>query len=137
MDCNQVFAILTRGPFPTGGPEDELVEDHLETCGNCWRFAEALRPSEEVFREAIVDGESRDLPGYWGDARSARVVVAQLASTASQVAKGRGNRKFVGSMKSLPAAPFRQHLTIAALPAMALAAAITTLAIGVMFLLRG
>src|SRR5262245_36461260 len=50
MDCDQVFMILTRGPFPTGEAWDEDVEAHLETCGECWRLAEALRPALEVFQ---------------------------------------------------------------------------------------
>ena len=45
MDCDQVFMILTRGPFPTGEPWDEQVEAHLESCSECWRLAEALRPA--------------------------------------------------------------------------------------------
>ena len=66
MDCDQVFMILTRGPFPTGEPWDEEVEDHLEICGDCWRLAEALRPALEIFQEAVPPAEGRDLPGYWG-----------------------------------------------------------------------
>ena len=53
MDCDQVFMILTRGPFPTGEPWDEQVEAHLESCSECWRLAEALRPAIEVFQEAV------------------------------------------------------------------------------------
>ena len=48
MDCDQVFMILTRGPFPTGEAWDEEVETHLETCGGCWRLAEALLASGEL-----------------------------------------------------------------------------------------
>ncbi len=71
MDCDQVFMILTRGPFPTGEAWDEQVEAHLESCTDCWRLAEALRPALEVFQEAVPPAESRELPGYWGDARPA------------------------------------------------------------------
>src|SRR3990170_1027429 len=78
MDCDQVFMILTRGPFPTGEPWDEEVEAHLETCADCWRLAEALRPALEVFQEAVPPAESRDLPGYWGDARPASDVLSGL-----------------------------------------------------------
>src|SRR5215470_15253211 len=86
MDCDQVFMILTRGPFPTGAPSDELVEEHLETCGDCWRLAEALRPALEVFQEAIPPSESRELPGYWGDARPAATVVSELSQSAARIA---------------------------------------------------
>lgn len=78
MDCDQVFVILTRGPFPTGEIWDEEVEAHLETCADCWRLAEALRPALEVFQEAVPPAESRDLPGYWGDARPTGTVVSAV-----------------------------------------------------------
>jgi hypothetical protein len=78
MDCNQVFMILTRGPFPTGESWDEQVETHLERCADCWRLAEALRPALEVFQEAVPPSEGRDLPGYWGDARPAATTLVEL-----------------------------------------------------------
>jgi hypothetical protein len=93
MDCEQVFMILTRGPFPTGESWDEQVEAHLESCADCWRLAEALRPALEVFQEAVPPAESRDLPGYWGDARPAAEVVAGLASSISKTALAPGVRR--------------------------------------------
>jgi hypothetical protein len=86
MDCDQVFSILTRGPFPTGESWDEEVESHLENCSDCWRLAEALRPAMEVFQEAVPAAESRDLPGYWGDARPASAMVAELARSTARAA---------------------------------------------------
>src|ERR1700674_1533680 len=68
MNCDQVFDILTRGPFPTGTPCDTGVEAHLSACSECRRLAEALRPALELFQEAVGPEESRDLPGYWGAA---------------------------------------------------------------------
>lgn len=65
MNCDQVFEVLTRGPFPTGTPCDAGVEAHLTVCPECRRLAEALRPALELFQEAIGPEESRDLPGYW------------------------------------------------------------------------
>ena len=65
MNCDQVFDILTRGPFPTGTPCDTPVEAHLNKCAECRRLAEALRPALELFQEAVGPEESRDLPGYW------------------------------------------------------------------------
>jgi hypothetical protein len=65
MNCDQVFDILTRGPFPTGTPCDTGVEAHLNNCSECRRLAEALRPALELFQEAVGPEESRDLPGYW------------------------------------------------------------------------
>jgi hypothetical protein len=86
MDCDQVFMILTRGPFPTGEIWDEEVESHLEYCADCWRLAEALRPALEVFQEAVPPSEGRDLPGYWGDARPASAVVTQLVRSSTRTA---------------------------------------------------
>jgi hypothetical protein len=86
MDCNQVFMILTRGPFPTGESWDEQVESHLEQCADCWRLAEALRPALEVFQEAVPPSEGRDLPGYWGDARPASTAVAELQRSSVRTA---------------------------------------------------
>lgn len=65
MNCDQVFDILTRGPFPTGNACDEHVEAHLAECQDCHRLAEALRPALELFQEAVDPEESRDLPGYF------------------------------------------------------------------------
>ncbi len=65
MNCDQVFDILTRGPFPTGTSCDVHVEAHLSECPECHRLAEALRPAVELFQEAVDPEESRDLPGYW------------------------------------------------------------------------
>lgn len=86
MDCDRVFMILTRGPFPTGEAWDEQVEDHLEKCASCWQVAEALRPALEVFQEAVPPAEGRDLPGYWGDARPSSAIVAQLTREATRTA---------------------------------------------------
>jgi hypothetical protein len=66
MDCNRAFMVLTRGPFPSGAPEDWQVQQHIEGCPDCWQLAEALRPAGDVFHEAISPSEGRDLPGYWG-----------------------------------------------------------------------
>ncbi len=67
MTCDDVFDILTRGPFPSGAAaEDEQVEQHLARCAECRRLATALRPAVELFQEAIEPDESSDLPGYRG-----------------------------------------------------------------------
>jgi hypothetical protein len=67
MNCDQVFDILTRGPFPTGDASDRDVERHLDGCYECARLAEALRPALDLLHESIPAEEGRDLPGYWGD----------------------------------------------------------------------
>lgn len=110
MDCNQVFMILTRGPFPTGEAWDEEVEAHLETCGDCWQLAEALRPALEVFQEAVPPAESRDLPGYWGDARPAGAVVSEINRSAVRVAMVKGVRQATRTYQTYHNYPLREQM---------------------------
>lgn len=78
MDCDQVFCILTRGPFPTGQSTDEQVEHHLGTCPSCWQIAQALRPAHDLFEESVPAAELHDLPGYWGNVVPSRVAYQQV-----------------------------------------------------------
>ena len=71
--CDQAFAILTRGPFPSGDDTDAVVEKHLAHCPSCRRLAEALRPPVEICQETVAPEESRNLPAYWGEACSSSV----------------------------------------------------------------
>lgn len=66
IHCDEVFDILTRGPFPTGAPSDGIVESHLGHCDDCRRLADALRPALELLQEAVTPEESRTLPRYGG-----------------------------------------------------------------------
>lgn len=66
IHCDEVFDILTRGPFPTGAPSDGIVENHLGHCDECRRLADALRPALELLQEAVTPEESRTLPRYGG-----------------------------------------------------------------------
>lgn len=60
MRCDDVFEILTAGPFPSGASTDEAVEIHLRSCHECRRFALALQPLAEA-------AESAGLPLYKGN----------------------------------------------------------------------
>jgi hypothetical protein len=66
LNCDQVFEVLTRGPFPSGAPEDEAVERHLRACHECRQLAEALRPAVALLHEAVSADEALDLPEYQG-----------------------------------------------------------------------
>lgn len=66
IHCDEVFDILTRGPFPTGAPSDGIVEAHLHHCDACRQLAEALRPAIELLQESIAPEESDTLPRYGG-----------------------------------------------------------------------
>ena len=130
MNCDQVFMILTRGPFPTGEPWDEEVESHLETCSECWRLAEALRPALEVFQEAVPAAESRDLPGYWGDARPAASIIAALTGPAARTALASSVRRTARAPGSFQRAELRASLAAEALRAAVLASTMTAAVIG-------
>ena len=130
------FMILTRGPFPTGEAWDEEVEAHLETCAECWRLAEALRPALEVFQEAVPPAEGRDLPGYWGDARPASTVVAELTAPR----RARPWRPASGIFPVLTAAtqgmPLYEGVSANLLRAVALISTITAAVAGLILLWR-
>jgi hypothetical protein len=130
MDCDQVFMILTRGPFPTGASTDELVEEHLETCSDCWRLAEALRPALEVFQEAIPPVESRELPGYWGDARPATAVLARLTAESHRVAPALGARPAIRTQLDQQPVPVGMQFTTDVLPLLATVTALTAIVVG-------
>ena len=66
LNCDQVFEVLTRGPFPTGEPQDEAVERHLRACHECRQLAEALRPAVALLHEAVSSEEAEQLPEYQG-----------------------------------------------------------------------
>ncbi len=104
LNCDQVFDVLTRGPFPTGEPEDDAVERHLRACHECRRLAEALRPAVALLHEAIEIDEATALPEYQGALpwkrpdRTRRLSIARLASakagleTAAESVDGRHAR---------------------------------------------
>ncbi len=118
MNCDQVFDVLTRGPFPTGTACDTPVEAHLRVCPECRRLADALRPALELFQEAISPEESRDLPGYWCSVGAERT--QPLVSYAREMEPKRA--------KLRPMQPVGQSRGFSALSAWGLAAA---LALGV------
>ena len=68
IHCDEVFDILTRGPFPSGQEHDDAVEHHLRSCHDCRQLAEALRPAVELFHECLSREEVAELPEYHGDA---------------------------------------------------------------------
>ncbi|HEX5471058.1 MAG TPA: hypothetical protein VFW73_04190 [Lacipirellulaceae bacterium] len=137
MDCDQVFMILTRGPFPTGEIWDEQVEAHLEACAECWRLAEALRPALEVFQEAVPPAESRELPGYWGDARPAAAVIGELTQAATRTALAPGVRQLQQPYRNYPREPLASEFSTDILRAVAFAATVTAAILTVVSLFRG
>lgn len=64
--CDDVFDVLTREPFPSGGAEDEFVESHLAVCHECRQLAEAFRPAVSLFHESMSAGIDDQLPMYRG-----------------------------------------------------------------------
>ena len=78
MECDRVFAVLMAGPFPAGRPIDAAVNRHLTACGECRRFAEALRPHDEETHEALPAIERGSLPRYRGAERPAPAMALVL-----------------------------------------------------------
>jgi hypothetical protein len=137
MDCDQVFMILTRGPFPTGEAWDEQVEVHLETCPDCWRLAEALRPALEVFQEAVPPAESRELPGYWGDARPAAAVIGELTQSVTRTALAPGVQQLQAHYRNYPREPLASEFSTDVLRAIAFAAAVAAAVLALVSLFHG
>ncbi len=137
MDCDQVFNILTRGPFPTGEPWDEQVEAHLETCADCWRLAEALRPALEVVQEAIPPAESRNLPGYWGEARPVSDALAEFAGAATRTVVAAGTRRLHRPYPAYERNAATREFSADVLRTIALAATMTAAALALVVLFRG
>jgi hypothetical protein len=135
MDCDRVFMILTRGPFPTGEPWDEQVEAHLESCADCWRLAEALRPALEVSQEAIPPEESRELPGYWGDARPASVLSEAFRST-SRTALAAGVRRIPRTQPGFETYTLPSEFTLDVFRVIALAATIVAATVSLVLVFR-
>jgi hypothetical protein len=135
MDCDRVFMILTRGPFPTGEPWDEQVEAHLESCAECWRLAEALRPALEVFQEAVPPAESRELPGYWGDARPASVL-SEAIHGASRTALAAGVRRVASPQRGFETYSLPSEFTLDVFRVIALAATIVAATVTLVLVFR-
>lgn len=64
VTCDQVFDVLTRGPFPSGSADDDNVQRHLDACHECRQLAEALRPAVALLHEALPAREAAELPSY-------------------------------------------------------------------------
>ena len=104
MNCDLVFEILTRGPFPAGQPTDATVELHLLSCYECRQLAEALRPATSLFHEALGDDRAvADLPGYHGDlpVMTARpsAVAAAVEAAIQQIAQETSEQQSLGPLE--------------------------------------
>jgi hypothetical protein len=126
--CDEVFDILTRGPFPTGAPSDGIVESHLTQCDGCRQLAEALRPAVELFQEAVTPEESRTLPAYWGESSSnltpwlsiEKIAPSQVAQRTRRAVRQGARTRRLSSLSSISLRP-AARLAAALLLGMALA----------------
>ena len=103
MNCDHVFDVLTRGPFPTGATSDSAVESHLLACAECRQLAEALRPALELFEEAVTVEESRTLPGYWGNLHTGSEAQVAVAPPDSAPRKLSAPQRLPGRLLSVAA----------------------------------
>ena len=110
VSCDQVFDVLTRGPFPTGAASDEGVEHHLRACHECRRLAEALRPAVALMHEAISVEQAVELPGYLGslpcsEPRDVGLLAARRRS-ASRIRQAQSSwnlERFIGIARAMAA----------------------------------
>jgi hypothetical protein len=127
MNCDEVFAILTRGPFPSGDRHDRFVEAHLQLCLDCQRLAEALRPNDENRPEAVAPEDTVSLPGYWGGPLDAEIhPILSLAKTAGQPQPKRTKKTRQTQRQRLNLG----HFAAAVLLGIVVAAVIRTLIVG-------
>lgn len=102
MKCDQVFSILTRGPFPTGVTADDFqVDQHLHVCQECRELAEALRPATALFHESLTHEAQRatagaELPSYLGS-------LPELATASRTELRGQSTSTRTGWFSYLPA----------------------------------
>jgi hypothetical protein len=104
LSCDQVFDVLTRGPFPTGSPDDEGVEHHLRACHDCRQLAEALRPAVSLLHESVAADEALDLPEYQGSLPQVapwKLRAAQVASAHRAPARPQPADRFAQSVNAL------------------------------------
>jgi hypothetical protein len=131
MNCDQVFEVLTRGPFPTGEPGDIAVEHHLRACHECRQLAEALRPAVALLHEAVEPEQAMDLPEYqgslpWKRPQKRRLAISRLATVPPPVA----NEPRVLSRKPLVERRPPQTISAGRFIAMSLLIALVGLIIG-------
>ena len=133
IHCDEVFDILTRGPFPSGSESDPAVEHHLRCCHDCRQLAEALRPAVALFHECLSDDEVRSLPEYHGDV----VPLAQphTRRLPRQIAEVRMPPEIASRDRHPPAD--RRSLLVQGFVAIMLSAAVILLAISFGSSLRG
>jgi len=67
LNCDDVFDVLTAGPFPTGDRGDESIHQHLAGCAACRRLAAALKPACGLLHEVMPAAERAGLPIYLAD----------------------------------------------------------------------
>jgi hypothetical protein len=100
-------------------------------------LAEALRPALEVFQEAVPPAESRELPGYWGDARPASDVIAEVTTGATGTALAPGVRRLTRPIPADQRNAASREFSVDVLRAIALAATMTAAVFSLIVFLRG
>lgn len=101
MNCDQVFDVLTQGPFPTGNPIDDRVERHIACCYECRQMAESLRPAVNLFHESISEMDQGRLPEYRGQIRmSTLATLPEVVETLIERPRTQERVKFSSSRRS-------------------------------------
>jgi hypothetical protein len=90
----------------------------------------------EVYQEAVPSAESRDLPGYWGDARPTAVSV-DATQAASRTAVAAGVRRVARPQRGFETYPIPSEFTLDVFRSIALAATVAAAAVSLVLLFRG
>lgn len=127
MNCDQVFDVLTRGPFPTGAADDAAVEHHLRACHECRQLAEALRPAVALMHEAVSADKAVALPQYQGSLPAQRTEQRKLSVVRLAA---RPERQRVTGQATAPAGTIERRVQHAISASRFIAAALLLAAIG-------
>ena len=98
LNCDDVFDVLTAGPFPTGGRDDRPIEQHLAACSACRALAEGLKPACDLLHEVMPTIERAGLPVYLADENEPVRKIMQRVREQPVTKSGWGNRYSVKQM---------------------------------------
>jgi hypothetical protein len=91
----------------------------------------------EVAQEAVPPAEGRNLPGYWGDARPASGLLAELAGATASTALAASSRRVNRPLPAYERNAATREFSADVLRTIALAATMTAAALALVVLFRG
>lgn len=76
--CDDVFESLTAGPIIRGSETAAAIDEHIATCEDCRRLADAFRPATHLIHEAMSVEQRDGLPSYSPEDEFTSRVMAQI-----------------------------------------------------------